>query len=135
MQTKTLRRLAALVIASGVALAAPAAAHAALTAESDGGTKTVTITGDDAPDTLVVNDNGTKLTHNIPVGGLESATDFDTDAGVQEIDADETWQVVIQSGGGDDSITVLTPKVLRVIADLGAGDDVFHGSVATAGKT
>ena len=130
---RLVRRLVPPLCVLALLLAAPAA-RAELTAGVNTSTKTVLITGDDAAEALIVGDNGSQLTHSIQSAALESPTDFDPSPGVQDVDADSTWQLVIDAGGGNDTITVETRRVLRVLADLGAGDDLFQGSTQAPGS-
>ena len=126
----SVRRTVPLLALLAALLSAPAA-HAALTPSRSVATKTVTITGDDAADVLVIGESGGDLVHNI---ASMDAFDFDAADGVQRVPADGSYQLVINSAGGDDSITVQTRQVLRVLADLGAGDDLFQGATDGSGS-
>ena len=117
-RTLGVRRAAALAaVAAAAALALPAAANAAVTA--DAGTRT--LTGNDANDTIIIGKDGGFLTHNT-LAGLESATDFDSDPGVQTLP--DTATLTIDGGGGDD-IIVGGPNLDTIRG--GAGDDRLTG--------
>ena len=76
------RRTAALVAAAAAAaLALPGAASAAVTATAR---RHRTLTGDGANDTITIAKDGGLLPHNT-LAGLETATDFDSAAGVQTL--------------------------------------------------
>jgi Ca2+-binding RTX toxin-like protein len=95
------RRTAAFAaIAAAAALAAPSAASAAVTGSVASPTA-ATLTGDTANDTITIGSDGTNLTHNT-IAGLESATDFDSAAGIQPVLA--TASLTLNGGGGDDTI-------------------------------
>jgi Ca2+-binding RTX toxin-like protein len=107
------RRAAALaVVAAAAALAVPAGASAAVTGVVSA--DSATITGDAANDTFTVGSNGTNLTHNFPLAGFESATDFDSAGGIQTLTT--AARLTINGGAGDD------------ILGGGPNLDVIHGN-------
>ena len=100
--TLGVRRAAALVaVTAAAALSLPAAANAAVTGQVTG--TNAVLTGDDTSETITIGVDNGLLTHN-PLPGLESATDFDSDAGIQTLPADD-GTLTIDGRGGDDNIT------------------------------
>ncbi len=124
------RRLAVLGTAvAATAFAVPATANAAVGSAIDAGTKTVTMTGDDAADILTITEAAGLWNHNQTGNGYNSALDFDNvTAGDQTIAADATWTLVVNAGGGDDNITIVTPNVLGSTLAGDAGNDLLTGS-------
>ncbi len=124
-RTMGVRRTAAIVAAAAAAaLALPAASNAAVTGDSTART----LTGDAANDTITIAKEGGLLTHNT-LAGLETATDFDSDAGVQTLP--DTATLTIDGGGGDD-IIVGGPNL--DILRGGLGDDRLTGGPNNAAK-
>ena len=134
MQTRLAASLAALLL-----LLLPSAAAAALTAERDTLNHTVTVTGDDAVESLVISDDGTRLVHNMPPGGgIESTVDWDTEAGEQVVflsdNPADQFQVVVNLAGGNDQFTsTVTGKIKGMTVDLGNGNDFAQGGTSAAG--
>ncbi len=125
-RTLGVRRTAALVAATAAAaLAIPAAANAAVTGTVDAGNGT--LVGDAANDTILIGKDGGLLTHNA-IAGLESATDFDSDPGVQTLP--DTATLTIDGGGGDD-IIVGGPNLDTIKG--GEGDDRLAGGPNSTG--
>src|SRR3954470_14696192 len=125
-RTLRVRRTAALVAATAAAaLAIPAAANAAVTGTVDAGNGT--LVGDAANDTITIGKDGGLLTHNT-LAGLESATDFDSDPGVQTLA--DTAKLTIDGGGGDD-IIVGGPNLDTIRG--GEGDDRLTGGPNATG--
>jgi Ca2+-binding RTX toxin-like protein len=125
-RTLRVRRTAALVAATAAAaLAIPAAANAAVTGTVDAGNGT--LVGDAANDTITIGKDGGLLTHNT-LAGLESATDFDSDPGVQTLA--DTATLTIDGGGGDD-IIVGGPNLDTIKG--GEGDDRLTGGPNATG--
>lgn len=85
----------------------------------------VTFTGDGADDKInVTTDAAGNFKHNFPTGAgtFESASDFDAAIpGVQTLNTAEVNVLKVNAGGGQDSITVITPGDVEV--DAGEGDD------------
>jgi Ca2+-binding RTX toxin-like protein len=127
--SKNARRTATLAtMAAAAALALPAVAGAAVTGQVTG--NTAVLTGDAAPDTILIDSDDGLLTHNT-LAGFESATDFDTDGGVQTLTTAAT--LTIDGGDGDD-IIVGGPNADNLIGNAGndrltgfTGDDDIDG--------
>src|SRR5215207_10884610 len=83
---------------------------------------TLTLTGDNASDRVVIGDAGGLLT--IAVNGAAATTDF----GGTTLPANDTIDLVANGGGGDDEITIATANLKSVVADGGAGDDILTGN-------
>ena len=113
-------RLAALAVSAGVfALAVPAAANAAVTANITG--NTVTLTGDQADDAIVLGVNGAGLlTQTI---GANTTTDFGG-ATIQAAQAD----VIVNAGAGNDNINLSAATVRSSVINGEDGDDIIVGS-------
>jgi Ca2+-binding RTX toxin-like protein len=125
--TVTLATLGA-TLASFGAMALPA--HAAVSSASIEG-QTATLNLDGADDNVTVSVSGGLLVHGQVTGGLASGSDWDSAApGNQTVPADGTFGVVINGGGGNDSITVLakTTEVDGVKLAGDSGDDVLTGA-------
>ncbi|MGH2948921.1 MAG: calcium-binding protein [Solirubrobacteraceae bacterium] len=102
--------------AAAAALAAfPAAASAVPTPVVDG--DTITITGDDTAESIAVTTQGGLI-----------ALNGSTDLGGNTAAADDTFALVIDARGGDDTIAVNTADLASVTVDGGAGNDVITGS-------
>src|SRR5918995_115672 len=112
---RTATTVAALLAAA--ALAGPPTVSAATTPTVNG--TTLTLTGDDAPDRVVIGEAGGNLT--MTVNGV------DTPLGAV-LPADNTIDLVSNSGGGDDELTITTANLKSVTADGGAGDDILTGN-------
>jgi Ca2+-binding RTX toxin-like protein len=118
---------AALAVGAG-ANAVPAQA-AASSASIEGGTATLNLDG--ADDNVTVSVSGGLLVHGQTTGGLNSGADWNSAMqGDQTVPANGTFGVVVNGGGGNDSITVLAKTTeiagARLIGD--AGDDVLTGA-------
>jgi len=111
---------AAAAILAAAALAGPAAVSAATVPTVDG--TTLTLTGDDASDRVVIGEDAGNLT--MTVNGGAVITDF----GTGTLPANNTIDLVANLGGGDDEITITTANLKSVTADGGAGDDILTGN-------
>lgn len=111
-------RTAATTVAllAAAALAGPATVSAA-TAPAVNGT-TLTLTGDDASDRVVVGEAAGQITVTVNGAALNLGA---------AVPADDTIDLVSNSGGGDDELTITTAKLKSVTADGGAGDDILTG--------
>ena len=108
---------AAAAILAAVALAGPATVSAATVPTVNG--TTLTLTGDDASDRVVVGEDAGNLT--MTVNGGAVITDF----GTGTLPANNTIDLVANVGGGDDELTITTANLKSVTADGGAGNDVL----------
>jgi Ca2+-binding RTX toxin-like protein len=91
---------------------------------------TATLNLDDANDNVTVSVSGGLLVHGQTTGGLNSGSDWDSAAlGDQTVPADGTRTVIVNGGGGNDSITVLARNTELASSGLNgdAGDDVITG--------
>jgi Ca2+-binding RTX toxin-like protein len=122
---------AALVVALAATFAATAGpANAGVSSASIDG-KTATLNFDAADDTETVSVSSGLLVHTATGGGLNSTSDWDSaKAGDQTVPADGTFTVVINGGGGNDSLTVLAKSTEIADATLNGdgGDDVLTGA-------
>ena len=118
---------AALAIGAG-ANAIPAQA-AVSSASITGSTATLNLDG--ADDNVTVSVSGGLLVHGQTTGGLNSGADWDSAAqGDQTVPANGTFGVVVNGGGGNDSLTVLakTTEISGAKLNGDAGDDVLTGA-------
>src|SRR6266545_5275341 len=125
MKRKTI--LAALAAGFG-ATAGPADA-AATSASFDGATATLNL--DNADNNVTVSVAGGLLVHGQTTGGLSDGTDWDsTIAGPQTVPANGTVVVIVNSGSGNDVISVLakTTELAASGVNGGGGDDVLTGA-------
>jgi Ca2+-binding RTX toxin-like protein len=123
-----LAALATALAASFAATALPAQA-AVSSASIVGGVATLNLDG--ADDNVTVSVSGGLLVHGQTTGGLNSGSDWDSaTAGDQTVPANGTFVVVVNGGGGNDSLAVLAKNSEIVTAALngGSGDDVLTGS-------
>ena len=124
---KTLATLTAGLAATVAATALPAQA-AVSSASIDQLTATLNL--DDANDNITVSVSGGLLVHGQTTGGLNSGSDWDSATlGDQTVPADGTRTVIVNGGGGNDSITVLARNTELASSGLtgDAGDDVITG--------
>jgi Ca2+-binding RTX toxin-like protein len=124
---KTLATLTAGLAATVAATALPAQA-AVSSASIDQLTATLNL--DDANDNVTVSVSGGLLVHGQTTGGLNSGSDWDSATpGDQTVPADGTRTVIVNGGGGNDSITVLARNTELASSGLNgdAGDDVLTG--------
>jgi Ca2+-binding RTX toxin-like protein len=124
---KTLATLTAGLAATVAATALPAQA-AVSSASIDQLTATLNL--DDANDNVTVSVSGGLLVHGETTGGLNSGSDWDSATpGDQTVPADGTRTVIVNGGGGNDSITVLARNTDLASSGLNgdAGDDVLTG--------
>ena len=112
---------AVVALLAAAALAGPPTVSAATTPEVDG--TTLTLTGDDAPDRVVIGEDAAGLL-TMAINGGTATTDF----GGTTLPANNTIDLVADAGGGDDEITITTANLKSVTADGGAGDDVLTGN-------
>jgi Ca2+-binding RTX toxin-like protein len=126
--TRTLAALGAVLAASYVAAASPA--HAAASSASIVG-QTATLNLDGADDNVTVSNVNGLLVHGQTGGGLNSGADWDSvKQGDQTVPANGMFGVNVNSGGGNDAVTVLAKinEVSTVKLDGGPGDDVLTGA-------
>jgi Ca2+-binding RTX toxin-like protein len=123
--------LAALAIALAATFAATAIpAEAAVSSASINGA-TATLNLDGADDDVTVSVSGGLLVHGQTTGGLSSGADWNSAVpNDQTVPADGTFSVVINGGGGNDSLTVLAKNTEIIAAKLigDGGDDVLTGA-------
>ena len=115
---RTTTAVAALLAAA--ALARPPVAGAATTAAVNG--TTLTFTGDGAGDSLVIGESNGLLTQ--AINGGAASTDF----GGQTLPANNTINVVVNAGGGEDTVTVATASLASLTVDGGDGNDTIAGN-------
>ena len=116
-------------LAASLAMTAGAADAAASSASING--KTATLNLDRSDDNETVSVAGGLLVHTAVGGGLNSATDWDSATpGDQTVPANGTFQIAVDGGDGNDSITVLakTTEITGVFLSGGVGDDVLTGA-------
>src|SRR5215208_5875950 len=124
---KTLATLTAGLAATVAATALPAQAAVSSAAIDQ---LTATLNLDDANDNITVSVSGGLLVHGHTTGGLNSGSDWDSATlGDQTVPADGTRTVIVNGGGGNDSITVLARNTELASSGLNgdAGDDVITG--------
>jgi Ca2+-binding RTX toxin-like protein len=124
---KTLATLTAGLAATVAATALPA--QAAVSSASING-QVATLNLDDANDNVTVSVSGGLLVHGQTTGGLNSGSDWDSAApGDQTVPADGTRTVIVNGGGGNDSLTVVATAAQLASSGLNgdAGDDVITG--------
>jgi Ca2+-binding RTX toxin-like protein len=121
------RHGAVVAAAAAAALALPASASAAYDAGITG--TTATFGGDAASDTLTIGEAGGLLTHNQVGNGFNSASDFDNGtAGDQTLPANDTIDLVVNAGDGDDAVTVTTAGLASATLDGQGGNDALTGN-------
>jgi Ca2+-binding RTX toxin-like protein len=128
--TQTVAALTVALAASLGATAAPAQA-AASSASIEGTTATLNL--DAADDNVTVSVSNGLLVHGQATGGLNSGSDWDSATpGDQTVPANGTFRVVINGGGGNDSLTVLAKATdldaFGATLNGDAGDDVLTGA-------
>jgi Ca2+-binding RTX toxin-like protein len=99
------------------ALAGPPTVSAATVPTVNG--TTLTLTGDDAADRVVVGEDAGQITVTVNGAPLNLGA---------AVPADNTIDLVSNSGGGDDELTITTANLKSVTADGGAGDDILTGN-------
>jgi Ca2+-binding RTX toxin-like protein len=102
---------------AAVALAGPPAVSAATTPTING--TTLTLTGDDASDRVVIGEDAGLLTATVNGAALDLGA---------ALPANNTIDLVANAGGGDDELTITTANLKSVTADGGAGDDILTGN-------
>jgi Ca2+-binding RTX toxin-like protein len=118
-------RLILPLAAAAFVLAVPAAANAAVTPSIQA--NTLTLTGDNAADNIALTDSAGKL-------ALNGNTDLDpVAAGPQTLNSDGSITVVVNAGGGNDTIAlsapnVTSPNLAGATINGEAGDDIITGS-------
>ena len=128
-----MRRITTLVtLTAGLAATVAATALPAQAAVSSASIDqlTATLNLDDANDNITVSVSGGLLVHGQTTGGLNSGSDWDSATlGDQTVPADGTRTVIVNGGGGNDSITVLARNTELASSGLNgdAGDDVITG--------
>src|SRR5215208_3269401 len=115
---RTSTAVAALLAAA--ALAGPPTVSAATAPSVDG--TTLTVTGDAAADRVVIGEADGLLT--LAVNGAAATKDL----GGTTLPANDTIDLVVNAGGGDDEVTIATAGLKSVTADGGAGDDILTGN-------
>jgi Ca2+-binding RTX toxin-like protein len=123
----TLAALAATLAASFAATAVPA--EAAVTSASIN-ELTATLNLDDANDNVTVSVSGGLLVHGQTTGALASGSDWDSATpDDQTVAADGVHTVIVNGGGGNDSLTVVATAAQLASSGLNgdAGDDVITG--------
>src|SRR5215208_3238689 len=126
-RTTTLATLAATLAAALAATAVPAQAAVSSASIND---LTATLNLDDTNDNVTVSVSGGLLVHGQATGGLNSGSDWDSEEpGDQTVPADGTRTVVVNGGGGNDSITVIakSPELASSGLNGDGGDDVLTG--------
>lgn len=124
---KTRRAALFAAVAAAAALALPASASAAYDSAIAG--TAVTLSGDEAADSLTIGEAGALLNHNQVGNGFNSPTDFDNvAAGDQTLPADNTIDLVVEAGEGDDAVTINTANLLSVTVDGQGGNDALTGN-------
>ena len=115
--------------AAAAALALPASASAAY--NSAIAATTVTMTGDAVADTLTIGETpGGLLNHNQVGNGYHSPTDFDNVApDNQTLPANNTINLVVNAGDGDDAVTINTANLLSATVDGQGGNDALTGNL------
>jgi Ca2+-binding RTX toxin-like protein len=103
------------------------AANAAFTSVISG--TTVTVTGDASGETFTTSEAGGLLQHDQAAAPFNSVSDWDPAvAGDQTLPADGTIALVLNTGAGDDAVTLGTAGFLSAAVDLGEGNDTITGS-------
>jgi Ca2+-binding RTX toxin-like protein len=126
-RTTTLATLAATLAAGLAATAVPAQAAVSSASINE---LTATLSLDDANDNVTVSVSGGLLVHGQTTGGLNSGSDWDSEErGDQTVPADGTRTVVVNGGGGNDSVTVVARDTELASSGLNGdgGDDVLTG--------
>ena len=129
MKLKTILAALATALAASFAATAVPADAAVSSASFDGATATLNLDG--ANDNVTVSVSGGLLVHGQTTGGLNSGSDWDSATdGDQTVAAHGTVTVIVNGGGGDDSITVLAKNTELASSGLNgeAGDDVLNGA-------
>jgi hypothetical protein len=124
-------KLAALITALAAGLGATAVPAQAAVSSASINDLTATLNLDDAADNVTVSVSGGVLVHGQTTGGLNSGRDWDSGTdGDQTVPADGTRTVIVNAGGGNDSITVLAKdtEVASVGLNGGNDDDVLTGA-------
>src|SRR5918993_795128 len=114
-RTRTATTVVALLAAA--ALAGPPTVSAATVPTVNG--TTLTLTGDDAADRVVVGEDAGQITVTVNGAPLNLGA---------AVPADNTIDLLSNSGGGDDELTITTANLKSVTADGGAGDDILTGN-------
>src|SRR5215217_4354579 len=114
---------AAIALLAAAALAGPPAASAATGTAFNAGTNTLTFTGDAAGDELVIGEANGAITQSLNGGAATPVQDNGTN-----LPADDTINVVVNAGGGNDTVTVTTPRLASLTVDGGDGNDTVTGN-------
>ena len=118
----------AVALAAGFAVTAVPAQAAAISASINDLTATLNLDG--ANDNVTVSVSQGLLVHGQVTGGLNSGADWDSGTpDDQTVPADGTRTVIVNGGGGNDSITVLATADQLASSGLNGdgGDDVING--------
>jgi Ca2+-binding RTX toxin-like protein len=129
MKRPTIPAVLVTALAASFAATAVPAQAAVSSASIDGETATLNLDG--ANDNVTVSVSGGVLVHGQTTGGLNSGSDWDSNAdGDQLVPADGTFTVVVNGGDGNDSLTVLGKNTeIGAVKLLGeGGDDVLTGA-------
>ena len=124
--------MAALAAALTLAAAAPPAGAAISSASIDGTTATLNLDG--ADDNVTVSVSAGLLVHSGTGAGLESTADWASEPSkVVTVPADGTFDVVVNGGDGNDTLTVLgnTNAIAGATLNGEGGDDFLAGSEAS----
>ena len=124
-------KLAALITALAASLGATAVPAQVAVSSASINDLTATLNLDDAADNVTVSVSGGVLVHGQTTGGLNSGRDWDSGTdGDQTVPADGTRTVIVNAGGGNDSITVLAKdtEIASVGLNGGNDDDVLTGA-------
>jgi Ca2+-binding RTX toxin-like protein len=123
-------KLATLLAALAAGLGATALPAQAAVSSASIDELTATLNLDGANDNVTVSVSGGLLVHGQTSGGLNSGSDWDSATdGDQTVPADGTRTVIVNGGGGNDSITVVAKATELASSGLNGdgGDDVVSG--------
>jgi Ca2+-binding RTX toxin-like protein len=129
MKHKTILAALGIAVSAGLGATAVPAQAAAGSASISGTIATLNLDGADDNETVSV--SAGLLVHTAAGGGLNSVRDWDSaTAGDQTVPADGTFEVVVNGGDGNDSITVLAKQAEIAAAEIhgDGGDDVLTGA-------
>jgi Ca2+-binding RTX toxin-like protein len=124
-------KLATLVTALAVSIAATAVPAQAAVSSASINDLTATLNLDGAADNVTVSVSGGLLVHGQTTGGLNSGSDWDSGTdGDQTVPANGAFTVIVNGGDGNDSVTVLAKNTEIASVGLNGGndDDVLTGA-------
>src|SRR5215207_8496191 len=131
LDVKRSTTLAALGTALAASFAATAVPAQATVSSASIDQLTAMLNLDGADDNVTISVAGGVLVHGQTTGGLNSARDWDSGtAGDQTVPADGTRTVIVNSGEGNDSITIVAKSTELASSGINGdgGDDVLTGS-------